>query len=61
MNKKILNLTRDESIDVIAEKREVFNPPHKYKLFTVSEETTYKLSKEKPHWKDTDSYKIIEV
>ena len=60
--KKILNVTRNEIVDVLEEKIEVFNPPHKYKLFTIHKEEKYTLAKEKPsHWKDTDTYKVIEI
>lgn len=59
--KKILNLTRNEMIDVISEEHIVFNPPRKYKLFTEHGKDTYKISNRPIHWEDTDSYKIIEI
>jgi hypothetical protein len=60
--KKILNLSTNEMCDIEREDVRTFVPAVRIgDIATISSEISYIVKNKPAHWKDTDTYKIIEV
>lgn len=61
-NKKILNVTKNEIADIEWERKVMFNPPKNIaNVASLSEEITYKIKNKPSYWRDSDTYKIIDL